>query len=681
MPRPFDVMREQLENQYADVQFDPASGSSGEEILAELNRHKAENPDEPRILTRAWLFHLLCTRGRLAPDPDDYFADKLEHHNLLIEHRNAWWQAEREREFGGDSPSEPGSYRSQLDMGHTSPDWSSLLEYGFTGLRDRAANRSGSFYEAVATVYDAAAILARRLGRASDNPTLSALAERPPRTFREALQLAYLYHELQEMEGEAVRSMGRFDQLYNRFYLDDLRAGRLTRDEAKELLKFFWIKFYARTQGKAFGKNFLFGPEANELTFLGFEVYREMRTADPKLSLRVGPDTGQAFLEQVVGCIMDGNTGIVIANDAAQTRMLIQNGKTPEDAADYLLIGCYEPAVMGKELNCSGAASLNLAKSVELTLAEGEPIGFDDFLAAYFRTLESQVALVLEQTRRQERLWPRVNPSPLLSGTMDACLETGRDVSQAGAEYNTTGLLCVGLANAVDALAVIEQMVYTGKQCSLAELKAALAADWEGFEELRLAARHRVPKWGNNDDRVDHLAVEITDFLGRRINREPNARGGVFQAALYAILPVAQQFGKLTGALPDGRRAEEPLAINTGASVGMDTNGVTSLINSVTKIDLAQFPNGTVLDIMLHPSAVGGEEGIQTILSLIRTHFEQGGMAIQFNIFDADTLRDARQNPEKYASLQVRVCGWNVRFIDLDSQEQDFFIAKAEAVG
>ena len=405
-----------------------------------------------------------------------------------------------------------------------------------------------------------------------------------------------------------------------------------------------------------------------------------MRTVDPKLSLRVGPDTDREFLEQVVGCILDGSTGIVLANDVGQTRMLIQNGKTPEDAADYLLIGCYEPAVMGKELNCSGAATLNLAKSVELTLEEGDPATFDDFLAAYFRTLESQIVPVLEQTRRHERLWPRVNPSPLFSGSMDACLEAGRDASQAGARYNTTGLLCVGLANAVDSLAVIEQLAYSGKHCSLAELKVALAANWEGFEELRLAARHRVPKWGNNDDRVDRFAVEITDFLGRRINQEPNARGGVFQAALYAILPIAQQFGKLTGALPDGRRAGESLAINTGASVGMDTNGVTSLINSVTKIDLAHFPNGTVLDIMLHPSAVAAEGGIQTIISVIRTHFEQGGMAIQFNIFDAETLRDARRNPENYASLQVRLCGWNVRFIDLDSEEQDLFIAKAESV-
>ena len=679
MPKPFDLVRAQLESQYQGIQFDPTSGWSGDELAAALARYRSEHPDEPRILTRAWLFHLLCTKGRVAPDPDDYFADKLEHHSLLVTLRNEWLREESGREFGDGPPPRPGSFQSILDLSHTSPDWRALLAHGFTGLRERAAASEGVFYQAVAMVYGGAISLARRLGDASGNAPVAALAERPPRTFHEALQLAYLYHELQEMEGEPVRSMGRFDQLYCPFYRDDVQAGRLTRDQAKELLKYFWIKFYAKTGGAAFGKNFLFGPEVNELSRLGFEVYREMQTVDPKLSVRLGAETPDDFLEQVVGCIQDGCTGIVIVNDPAQVRMLIENGKTPEDAADYLLIGCYEPAVMGKELNCSGAALLNLAKSVELTLDAPAPPSFDEFLAAYLRTLDAQIAAALDRTRRNERLWPRVNPSALLSGTMEACLESGRDVSEAGARYNTTGALFAGLANAVDSLAVIEQLVYREQRYSMAELEAALAADWEGYEELRLTAQRRVPKWGNNDDRVDRLAVAITDFVGRRINREPNARGGVFQAALYAILPIAQRFGAHTGALPDGRRAGEPLALNTGATVGMDAKGVTSLINSVTKIDLAQFPNGTVLDIMLHPSAVGGEEGLQTIAAIIRSHFAQGGMAIQFNIFDADTLREAQRHPERHPNLQVRVCGWNVRFNNLRPEEQNMFIAKAEA--
>ncbi|MGE5532669.1 MAG: pyruvate formate lyase family protein [Bacteroidota bacterium] len=678
MARPFAEVREQLERQYLDATFDPASGLSREELVAELDRHRAEHPDEPRIMTRAWLFHLLCSRARIAAEPDDFFADKLEHHDLLIGLRNEWRREEEAKEFANDPPGIVGAWTGQLDTGHTCPDWRNVLKYGFVGLRDRARARSGILYDAVALVYEGAVVLCQRYAEALHSPVLAALAERPPQSFHEALQLAYLYHELQEMEdGYSVRSMGRFDQLYGHFLDRDIQSGRLTRDQAKELLKYFWIKFFAKTQGRLYGKPFLFGPQDNELSRLAFEVYREMQIVDPKLHLRLDGHTPQDLLEQVVECLQAGCTGIVTVNDTAQVEMLRQNGKTLEDASDYILIGCYEPAVMGQELNCSGAAGLNLAKAVELTLAAGDYGSFDEVLTGYLATLDGQIALATDRVRREERLWPRVSPSPLLSGTMDACLEKGLDVSEAGARYNTSGCCCWGLANAADSLAVVRQLVYEEGRCTLEELKAALAANWQGYEELRLVAQHRVPKWGNNDERVDALAVVITNFLGDRLNHEPNARGGVFQAALYAIIDAAKANGRSTGALPDGRLAGEPLTLNTGASLGMDQNGVTSLINSVTKLDLAQFPNGTVLDIMLHPSVANGPEGVATICSIIRSFFAQGGMAIQFNIFDAALLREAQRHPERYANLQVRVCGWNVRFVDLAPDEQEMFITKA----
>lgn len=681
MPRPFDEVRTRLERQYLDVQFDPDSGLARDELVAEFERHCAENPDEPRIMTRAWLFHLLCSKARIALDPDDYFVDKLEHHNLLVDLRNRWRLEEDLKEFGDDPPAEPGAWTAQLDTGHTCPDWRDLLEYGFTGLRDRAAAGSGVFYDAVAMVYEGAVTLCRRFGSALPGSAVAALAEGPPKTFHEALQLAYLYHELQEMEdGYSVRSMGRLDVLYNRFYVDDLAAGRLTREQAKELLKYFWVKFFAKTQGKLFGKPFLFGPEANELSCLAFEVYREMQIVDPKLHFRFSERTPQEFLQQVVGCIQAGCTGIVTVNDTAQVQMLCENGKARADAEDYILIGCYEPAVMGRELNCSGACAVNLAKAVELVLASGNYASFEQLMAAYLDVLDELITRAMDRVRREERLWPQAAPTPLLSGTMGACIERGLDVSEGGAEYNTSGCLCVGLANAVDSLAVIRRLVYDEGLCTLDELKTALAANWEGHERLRLIARNRVPKWGNNDDRVDGIAAEVTDFLAERINHEPNARGGVFQAALYAIINTAKRFGAPTGALPDGRLAGEPLTMNTGATVGMDRSGVTALINSVTKIDLSGFPNGTVLDIMLHPSVTRGMEGIQTICSIIRSHFAQGGMAIQFNIFDAEQLREAQRSPERFANLQVRVCGWNARFVDLAPDEQEIFIAKAEVV-
>ena len=677
MPDSFDLCRPLLERQYLEPVW--ADGWSKEQLAAALAQHHAESPDEPRILTRAWLFALLCDHAPIASEPEDWFADKVQHHGLLVALRESWRRDEDACEFGADPAKVAGAWTAQLDTGHLCPDWPALMCEGLPGLRDRAAGKDDDFSVAVVMVYDAAIRLCRRFAAKRADATFAALAERPPETFAEALQLALLAHQLTEMENAyCVRSMGRFDQVYNRFLVADLEAGRLTRDEAKELLKFFWIKFYAQHLGKMYGKPFLFGPEVNELSYLAFEVYRELQVVDPKLHVRLGDATPQDFLEQVVDCIRAGCSGILIANDPAQVAMLQHHGKTLDDARDYVLIGCYEPAIMGRELNCSGASSVNLAKVVELTMTEDHAT-FDEFVAAYLAHLDTQIGRAIDRVRREEAMWGRISPSPWLSGGMDCCFESGRDVSEAGAKYNTGAVLSAGLANAVDSLAVVEQLVYEEQRCTLAELRAALAANWSGHERLRLLARHRVPKWGNNDDRVDRFAVLLTDFLGQRINHEPNARGGVFQAALYAILTTAQQYGRQTGALPDGRLAGEPLTLNTGASVGLDRQGVTSLINSVTKIDLALFPNGTVLDIMLHPSATRGDEGLQAIIALIGSHFEQGGMAIQFNIFDAAMLRDARAHPERYSNLQVRVCGWNVRFVELGPEEQALYIAKAEA--
>jgi formate C-acetyltransferase len=679
MLKPFDSVRARVERQYLDVAFEPSSGLSREELVGTLAKHRAANPDEPHIQTKAWLFDLLCRSARLAPEPGDPFVGKIEHFNLLHTLRNEWRQAEGGREFRDDPPIPAGAWSAQLDCAsHICPDWPELLRLGATGLRARGKAGDSPLHQAVATVFDGMVALIGRFHALQPSPALAALMAGPPQTLHDALQLAYIYHDLMEMDGMEVRSMGRFDLLYNDFYLADLAAGRITRDKTKELLKYFWVKFFAKSMGKRFGKPFLFGPDANEFSRLALEAYHEMRIEDPKLHIRIAKRTSPAFVEQVARCIEDGCTSMVIGNDDAQVEMLCRQGKTREDANEYIFIGCYEPAIQGKELNCSGAATLNLAKAVEQTLGSDYP-SFDAFLEGYLGTLETNIQLLADRVRRWERLWPQISPTPFLSGTMPACMERGLDISAAGAKYNTSGVCCIGLADAVDSLAAVRQLVYEERRCTLAELRGALADDWQGHEELRLTVRHRVPKWGNNDESVDRLAVAVTGFVGPRINREPNARNGVFQAALYGILPTVQSFGKNTGALPNGRRAGEHLTVNTGASVGMNRQGVTGLVNSVTKIDLTQFPNGTVLDIMLHPSALAGDQGWQTVAAVIRSHFAQGGLAIQFNIFDPAILREAKAFPEKHADLQVRVCGWNVLFSNLRPEEQDLFIAKAEA--
>lgn len=670
----FDIVRPQLEKQYENVVYDYNNGWSREALEQDYTRHCANNPDEPRILQRSYLLSLIFTHAPLAIEPDNPFPGKLETYNLLSQDRNDHWRKMMDEEFGAEREN---AYELgigyMVDFSHKAPDWNRLLELGLTGLRDRAsAAGDAPFHRACVMVYEAAITLCRRLG-------LDSLAERPPQNLLEAFQLSYLLHELIEYSGEEVRTMGHFDRQYLKFYRQDLASGRLTRDSAKELIKYFWIAFYAKYQGKRFGKNFCFGPDFNELSYLGMEVYYEMNIVDPKLSVLVRDDIPQDFLELYVRCIRDGRNGIVSLNDRVIIEGLIKHGREPEDAENYIPIGCYEPSVLGKEISISGATHLYLPVFLQRVLAGNQEYPtFARLKEAFFSELKKQAIHLARQQSRCEKIWPYINPVPLLSATYDDCIAKGKDITEGGAKYNTTGCVVSYFADAVDSLAAIEYLVYQEKICTLAELRRALAADWQGYEHLRLIAQSRAPKWGNNDDRADSMGVEIANIIAPFLSGLDNGRGGKIFPSLYGQLVVER--GEKTAALPSGRPAGEPMSKNMCACVSMDRNGVTALMNSVLKIDMSQYPCGTCLDLMLHPSAVAGAEGIANIAAVIRTFIAKGGSGLQFNIFDASTLRDAQKHPEKYHNLQVRVCGWNVRFTDLTPQAQETFIAQAEAL-
>jgi formate C-acetyltransferase len=268
-----------------------------------------------------------------------------------------------------------------------------------------------------------------------------------------------------------------------------------------------------------------------------------------------------------------------------------------------------------------------------------------------------------------------INPSPLIAATISNCLEKGQDIGQGGPIHNSTGCVGAALANAGDSLLAVKRAVYDEGRYSMAELIEALDANFEGREPMRLYLLKRVPKWGNGHPEADAMAKRIADHYCAKAHSLRNTRGGGGQAALFSLV-FQWTAGQVTGALPDGRKAHETLAPNVGAMPGRDLAGATGHIDSVTKLDFTETPNGSVLDIMLHPTAVRGEEGLNAFVQLIKTFFAQGGYAIQFNVFDIDTLRDAQRNPEKYATLQIRVTGWSVYFTSLSRFEQDQFILR-----
>jgi formate C-acetyltransferase len=370
-------------------------------------------------------------------------------------------------------------------------------------------------------------------------------------------------------------------------------------------------------------------------------------------------------------------------------------GVTGEDARNCDITGCYEFSPRGKS-NGTGAGHVNMLKPFELIFNDGvdpdtgidlgcrtgditELKTFDDFYAAYLKQLGHIIETIIACSRDYEPYLSTISPAQVFSATVENSLETARDAFQDGAVYNFSSVLNVGFATAVDALMAVKRFVYEREMLTLTELRNVLRDNWQGHEKLRLRVLHDGYKYGNGIAEVDFYAEALARFVGNKITMRPNARGGIYLASLHT----ARQYinlGEKTGATPDGRLAGEEMSKNASPTMGMDVQGLTALIKSVTRIDSALFPGDFPLDVMVHPATVTGEEGLAAMRTLVQTYMDKGGIAIHFNVFDADTLIKAQEQPDRYQGLQVRVCGWNVNFTELSLKEQDMYIRRAQSI-
>ena len=223
-------------------------------------------------------------------------------------------------------------------------------------------------------------------------------------------------------------------------------------------------------------------------------------------------------------------------------------------------------------------------------------------------------------------------------------------------------------------------MVFEKKAATLAEFKDALQHNWEGYENLRRLALNARDKYGNANKQADLYAAALFRWFSVYVTGQKNSRGGVYKVGVPSTLHFITQ-GKVTQATPDGRKEGEECSKNVAPVIGMERGGVTAMIRSALATGPWLFSEAYVLDVMLHPSAVSGADGLDAMKGLIDTYMKHDGISIQFNIFSAEMLRDAQAHPEKYKNLQVRVSGWNVLWNDLSREDQEAYIKRAESFG
>lgn len=537
----------------------------------------------------------------------------------------------------------------------------------------------------------------------------------PAETFHEAVQSIWLTHMLvmaAESYPGAGLSHGRFDQYMYPYYRKDLEEGRLTRERAKEILHCYWIKhnyaydFQCRVlsnQGinSGFGQLMTLGgidaqgnDASNELTWLLLEVIEEMNMLEPKPNIRLHPKTPEPLLRRVAEMISRAQGSPFLMNfDENSMRGLEWQGLPRERLWDYAPVGCLENTLQGDDRSGTVDVNVNLAKAVEMVFfrgrdaATGKRIGpdtgpverfstWEDFRRAFETQLQALLDHVLDISDEADRIRAEYEPTPYLSALVGGCAEKGRDITQGGARHNYITVEGVAFATTADSLTAVKKLVFEERKVGLGELKKALEDNFEGHEALRLTLLNKAPKYGNDDDYADEVARWLSRTWTEAVFRRTSPATGRRYRGGYLSWNYWISFAPSTAATPDGRKRGTYLSNAIGPVDGADRNGPTAVTLSVGKLGLETAPNGASHTISFSPSLLRDAEHVEKLMAFLRAYGEKGGTALQVNVIDPDTLREAQRRPEEYRNLLVRVTGYNAYFVMLGKEIQDEIIAR-----
>jgi formate C-acetyltransferase len=625
--------------------------------------------------------------------------------------------------------------------GHNIHGLEKVVKRGFLGIKKEAEDRLARidrddpeeskkvpFLEAVILVMEAvaglgtryAAGLRERAGNEADatrKAELLHMAEvcdrvpaNPAETFYEALQsyhFAWLLLTL-ELYHNIAFALGRMDQYLYPYYEKDVKAGRITKEEAQELLDCYILKLNEvgnRTQStngsigvggvKANGQD-----ATNELSYIFIEAMMHVRLADPWFAVHVhtkSPD--ELLIKSAELCSLETGHPQFLNSDVGIAQLLARGNMggpmvTLEDARAGSNVGCLELVVPGKDSGYLYIGTHNLAAALELVLTNGirrpdqKEIGVKTGDPRQFKSFEEvqdayhkQVAFMRERTQEFGDAFEQVlidqYPMVYESALIEGCIEKGLSREDGGAHYNfNTGGTEVGSSDAGDSLAAIKKLVFDEKKVTMTDLCDALDANFKGYDEIRKMCL-QAPKFGNDIDYADEQKAWVVHQWASEFMKLKNLRGGYGcpgGSSMAAYVPE----GKNVGALPSGRLAAEPLAPAGSPCIGKDVNGVTAVLKSMGKVDGVEVLAGLSLTSRIDPGVFKSKDGVKRMADMIRTFVDQKIFHLQFNITSSETLRAAQREPDKYRDLMVKVAGYNAYFTHLDKELQDTIIARSE---
>ena len=509
------------------------------------------------------------------------------------------------------------------------------------------------------------------------------IATEPARTFHEALQLfyfAFLY--------DSADNPGRFDQYMWPYLREDLAAGRITRDEAIELLEDLWVRFNeVRGWNMALGGQTPDGQDAtNELTYLCLDVTERLRMPAPNVSVRVFSGSPRKLWERAIETIGRGTGMPAIYNDDVIVPALVRVGVRLEDARTYGFGGCTEIQIPGMSNLGGEDGNLHLAKCLELALNDGrdmisdEQIGprtgdaasfesLDELWKAYELQVRDAAAKMVAVCNIGQVVRSRYGAKIFRSLLIDDCLARGLDPDAGGAVYGHGEVMTLGTAVTADSMTAMKRLVFDERASTMCDIVTALRADFEGHEPLRQLLL-RQPKYGQGDPEADAMGARVCDHVWGMLQGFHTRRGGGAYGGGVIVLGRNVDFGRQLAATPDGRHAGKPVEDSVGPMAGRGTQGPTAALSAAAGIDQTLAPMGVLCNLSLVPQCFADAEGRDKVIALVQTYFRLGGQQVQITVADADMLRAAQDDPEQFADLMVRIGGYSDYFVRLGAELQ-----------
>ncbi|MEX0529134.1 formate C-acetyltransferase [Raoultella terrigena] len=675
-------------------------------------------------------YWLLNELDGFASRPQDRFAISEEDKRIYREALFPYWEKRSMKDFINARMTDEvkAAVSTQIfsvnqtdkGQGHIIIDYPRLLNNGLAALvaELRAAAESAPcnhFYQAALILLEASqrhilryALLADEMAAACSDARrrqeLAAIAAisrhnavHRPEDFYQACQLFWYMNIILQHESNASSlSLGRFDQYMLPFYQTSLNRGQ---DPAflQELLESLWVKcndivllrsscsarYFA---GFPTGYTALLGglsetgrSAVNELSFLALDAYQEVRLPQPNLGVRINELIDRAFLRKTAETIRFG-TGIPqVFNDEVVIPAFLNRGVSLEDARDYAVVGCVELSIPGRTYGLHDIAMFNLLKVMEIVILENEgnpDVSWNGLLNQIREKIRHYIKLMINGSNICDIGHRDQAPVPLLSSFILDCIERGKDITEGGARYNFSGVQGIGIANLSDSLHALKGMVFEQQRMSFDELIQVLKANFKTKEGEKIRARliNRFEKYGNDIDKVDNISADLLRFYCKEVEQHLNPRGGHFTPGSYTV-SAHVPLGSVVGAPPDGRLAGDRLA-DGGLSpmVGQDSQGPTAVLKSVSKLDNYLLSNGTLLNVKFTPATLAGDGGLNKLADFLQAFSKLKLQHIQFNVVNADTLREAQQRPQDFAGLVVRVAGYSAFFVELSKEIQDDII-------